>query len=391
MENTQENTAKKDVILVMAASFFFMFSVMFVTPLINGYALSLGASASFAGVIVGIMSFASLFVRPLAGNICDMVSKYRLSFLGGILIFVGIAGYCISPNSEWLLLFRLINGLGFVLCTVCMTTWLGVLVPRQHVGRAMGFYGLMNALDMAIAPAISIDVYRIIGFRASFVLAGIASVLMILVIQFVGNKAKPDANTTKKAHHFQIIQPNAFPVTLITALVSMPYFITQADIVTYVSQRHLAVHEGLYFIVYALVLLGLRIILRDYFDTTPFKTWFYAALVSMVGYLIVLTEMQNDWVMVLAAVLMAVGYGIIYSVLQATAMLLAPRSQQGLASSTFYMGIDLGMSIGPMLGGLISTYLPASDFYLVQLILVPLAWVVYAIYRKRLNSAILHH
>ena len=35
----------KDVILVMAASFFFMFSIMMVTPLINGFAQSLGTTA----------------------------------------------------------------------------------------------------------------------------------------------------------------------------------------------------------------------------------------------------------------------------------------------------------------------------------------------------------
>lgn len=100
----------KDVILVMAASFFFMFSVMFVTPLINGYAISLGASSSFAGFVVGIMSVASLFLRPIAGNITDIFSKYRLSLIGGILIAIGIIGYVITPNSELLLLFRLING-----------------------------------------------------------------------------------------------------------------------------------------------------------------------------------------------------------------------------------------------------------------------------------------
>ena len=153
----------KDVFLVMAASFFFMFSVMFITPLINGYAISLGASSSFAGFVVGIMSVASLFLRPIAGNITDIFSKYRLSLIGGILIAIGIIGYVITPNSELLLLFRLINGTGFVLCTVCMTTWLGALVPRSHVGQAMGFYGLMNALEFGIAPAIASDVYQTIG------------------------------------------------------------------------------------------------------------------------------------------------------------------------------------------------------------------------------------
>ena len=84
----------RDVILVMAASFFFMFSTMLVTPLINGYALTLGVSAVIAGIITGSMSVVSLFLRPIAGNITDRFSKYRLSCIAGVLIFIGVVGYC---------------------------------------------------------------------------------------------------------------------------------------------------------------------------------------------------------------------------------------------------------------------------------------------------------
>ncbi|MCF1783379.1 MFS transporter [Lactobacillus mulieris] len=381
----------KDVILVMAASFFFMFSVMFVTPLINGYAISLGASSSFAGFVVGIMSVASLFLRPIAGNITDIFSKYRLSLIGGILIAIGIIGYVITPNSELLLLFRLINGTGFVLCTVCMTTWLGALVPRSHVGQAMGFYGLMNALDMAIAPAIAIDVYHTIGYRNSFILAAVASILMIVVIQFVENHAMPKVRKNKPKKKFKLIQKNAFPVTILTALFAIPYFITQADIVTYAEQKHLDIHVGMYFVIYAIVLLVLRIVLKNFFDTVRFGVWLYAAAASMFFYLFMLAIMTNDLMMGLAAIGMTVGYGIIYSVLQSTALLLAPLEEQGLASSTFYMGIDLGMSFGPIIAGFIDTYLPIQYFYLVQLILVPLVLIVYFVYRKRLNGAIDQH
>ncbi len=52
----------------MAASFFFMFSTMFVNPVINGYAKELGASSAFAGIIVGIMSLAAMFLRPVECN-----------------------------------------------------------------------------------------------------------------------------------------------------------------------------------------------------------------------------------------------------------------------------------------------------------------------------------
>ncbi|KRL63416.1 MFS transporter [Lactobacillus psittaci] len=390
-KNQGKTVYTKDVILVMAASFFFMFSVMFVTPLINGYAISLGASSSFAGFVVGIMSVASLFLRPIAGNITDIFSKYRLSLIGGILIAIGIIGYVITPNSELLLLFRLINGTGFVLCTVCMTTWLGALVPRSHVGQAMGFYGLMNALDMAIAPAIAIDVYHTIGYRNSFILAAVASILMIIVIQFVENHALPKVKENKPKKKFKLIQKNAFPVTILTALFAIPYFITQADIVTYAEQKHLDIHVGMYFVIYAIVLLVLRIVLKNFFDTVRFGVWLYAAAASMFFYLFMLAIMTNDLMMGLAAIGMTVGYGIIYSVLQSTALLLAPLEEQGLASSTFYMGIDLGMSFGPIIAGFIDTYLPIQYFYLVQLILVPLVLIVYFVYRKQLNGAIDQH
>lgn len=375
----------------MAASFFFMFSTMFVNPLINGYAKELGASSAFAGIIVGIMSLAAMFLRPVAGNLTDKFSKYRLSFIGGALIFVGVMGYVLTPSSGWLLLFRLINGTGYVLCTVCMTTWLAFLVPRQHVGEAMGFYGLMNALAMALAPAVSINIYQKIGYRTSLVASAVSALLMIVAIQFVGDHALPKKRVRTQKKSFKIIQFNVLPVAILTTLFAIPYFVTQADIVTYVEQKHLTVAVGSYFLIYAVVLLIIRVGLKRYFDTVRFGVWFWLSLVSTAAYIILLAVMNNDWQMALAAALMATGYGIIYSVLQSTALLLAPIEEQGLASATFYLGLDIAMAFGPMISGVIDSALPIEWFYPVELVLVPLILVVYFIWRKRLNGAIDHH
>ena len=375
----------------MAASFFFMFSTMFVNPLINGYAKELGASSAFAGIVVGIMSLAAMFLRPVAGNLTDKFSKYRLSFIGGVLIFIGVMGYVLTPSSGWLLLFRLINGTGYVLCTVCMTTWLAFLVPRQHVGEAMGFYGLMNALAMALAPAVSINIYQKIGYRTSLLASAVSALLMIVAIQFVGDHALPKKRVRTQKKSFKIIQFNVLPVAILTTLFAIPYFVTQADIVTYVEQKHLTVAVGSYFLIYAVVLLIIRVGLKRYFDTVRFGVWFWLSLVSTAAYIILLAIMNNDWQMALAAALMASGYGIIYSVLQSTALLLAPIEEQGLASATFYLGLDIAMAFGPMISGVIDSALPIEWFYPVELVLVPLILVVYFIWRKRLNGAIDHH
>ncbi|WP_278950613.1 MFS transporter [Lactobacillus apis] len=385
----------KDVILVMAASFFFMFSTMFVNPLINGYAKSLGASSAFAGVIVGIMSIASMFLRPIAGNLTDKLSKYCLSLIGGILIMIGVIGYVIAPASNWLLIFRLINGAGFVLCTVCMSTWLAFLVPRAHVGQAMGFYGLMNALAMAVAPALAINVYQKTGYRLALIASAIAAFMMVIIIQFVGNRANPKKVTAKKkagsSHQFKIIQKNVLPIAMLTTLFAFPYFATQADLVTYAQERHLNVNVGSFFLIYAVVLLVIRIFLKNFFDTVKFGIWFWVSIGATLIYLLLLSTMKNNLMMALSAAFMAIGYGVIYSILQSTALLLAPISEQGLASSTFYLGLDIGMAFGPIIMGLISDLLPIKFFYPIQLLLLPLMLIVYWRYHTRLNGAINHH
>ena len=336
------------------------------------------------------MSFAAMFLRPIAGNLTDKFSKYQLSFIGGVLIFIGILGYIISPNGELLLLFRIINGTGFVLCTVCMTTWIAFLVPRQHVGAAMGLYGLMNALAMSIAPAISINLYKVIGYRETMMLPAAATLIMIIIIQFVGNRAVPSPRQKEKKQ-FKLISVNALPVALLTTCFGIPYFVTQADIVTYVAKMHMPVAVGSYFFIYAIVLLLIRTFLKNYFDTVRFGVWFWLSLVATAIYLVLLAYMNSNWMMALGAAGMAVGYGLIYSVLQSTALLLSTANEQGLGSSTFYLGLDIAMAFGPMLAGVVAKALPGRWFYLVQLIVVPLALIVYLVWRKRLNGAIDNH
>lgn len=381
-----------DVILVMAASFLFMFSVMFVTPLINGYALSLGADSILAGIITGSMSIVSIFLRPIAGNLVDLYSKYCLSLIGGILILIGVSGYWLVNTSGLLILFRLINGTGFVLATICMTTWLAFLVPRKFVGEAMGFYGLMNALAMAVAPLIAINSYKVIGYRYSMMIASLAAVIMLIMIKFVKNHAIPQNKLSlKNIKHIRIIQKDTIPVALLMLFFSIPYFATQADLVEYVAMRKLSVSVGYFFLIYALSLLIIRIWLKRFFDTIAFGFWFWLSLIAMIIFLISMAFMKNNFIMLIAAVALSIGYGVIYSINQTTALLLSPLDQQGLASSTVYLGLDLGMASAPILGGIIASTIPHFYFYPIMLIMVPFVLVIYFIYRKKLNGAIQNH
>jgi MFS family permease len=357
---------------------------MLINPLIVGFTHHIGASAMIAGSIAAIMNLTSLIFRPFAGQLTDRVSKFRLALSGGLLLLLAGLGYAFVTNVWLIALIRVVNGLGFALCSVCMATWLSGLLPRDRIGAGMGFYGMMNALGMAIAPALGIWMYQTFSYRWAFLCAAGFSATLVIVIQFITEHGQPQRQSTTKAQGLRLVQPKVVPVALIVMLLSIPYFTTQSYLVEYVAARHLHVAVGNFFLIYALILLGLRIGLKDYFDRLPFRVFLLAGSISSLVGMLGLTFMTNNWWLVLAATGLAGGYGVMYSVCQATALLVAPLNEQGLANSTFYIGMDTGMVLGPFIGGILYGSVPYQWFYPLLMLTLPLVGLVYLGFRHEL-------
>lgn len=384
--NSSKSLFTRDTVLILLGAFCYMSASMLMNPLIVGFTTSIGASALLAGLIAAAMNFVSLIFRPFAGEMTDRVSKYRLAFIGGALLLVAALGYAVAIAPWMVAIFRVLNGLGFALCSICMATWLSGLLPRNRVGTGMGYYGMMNALGMAVAPALGIFVYRQFGYRLAFSCAAIFSAALMILIQFTIDHGKPVTTKAKgRTGKIRIVQPRVVPIALIILILSIPYFATQSYIVEYVASRHLHVAAGNFFIIYAVILLALRLILKDYFDRVPFKYFLFVGIICNLVGMFGLYALYNNWMMLLAAFGLAGGYGLMYSVCQATALLLAPMDEQGLANSTFYIGMDSAMVLGPIIGGILFDFLPHSLFYPVLMLTLPLALLVYLIYRKQFS------
>ena len=125
------------------------------------------------------------------------------------------------------------------------------------------------------------------------------------------------------------------------------------------------------------MLIVLRLSLRNLFDKLPFHVFLIASALSELLAILFLTIMKNNTVMLLASCFLAGGYGIMSSVCQSTAILLAGKEKRGLANSTYYIGLDLGMTLGPVIGGALYGGLDIGWFYPVLMVTMPLAGVVY--------------
>jgi predicted MFS family arabinose efflux permease len=380
---------KHDITLILISSFFYMASPMLITPLIAGYSESLGASAAVMGLIGGLMNICSLFCRPFVGNLADQISKFKLSFFGALFITIACIGYILAWNPAVVVISRIINGVGFSCCSVCMSTWMSNLLPKDKIGSGMGMYGTMNALAMAAAPAIGVTMYQHLGYQAAFIIATGFSVAVIFLIQFVHDKGEPISLEKQvqpaSPQKIEILDKKALPLAMIIMLFAIPYCATQSFWVSYVSVQKLDVIVSLFFPVYAIILFILRLSLRNLFDKKPFSFFMTASSISAGVSMLLLSVMQNNIFMFLAAAFMAGGYGIMCSVCQSTAILLAGEEKRGLANSTYYIGLDSGMALGPIIGGMLYGNVDIHYFYPFLLATVPLGVLVYWLNRSKLS------
>ena len=372
---------KQDIILILIASFFYFSSPMLVTPLITGFTGELGASASLMGIVGGLMNLCSLLCRPFVGNLADKISKYKLSYIGGICMLAACLVYIFALRPALVVFARIVNGIGFACCSVCMSTWMSNMLPKEKIGSGMGVYGTMNALGMAIAPAIGVKTYQLFGYRTSFAIAAFFSLLIIIIIQFIQDKGNPQiipkAGEKKAIRIPPLYDKKVIPLAVIIMLFSIPYCATQSFLVSYNQMRQLDLAVSLFFPFYAIVLLAFRLSLRNLFDKAPFKIFLFASSLSAAAGILLLAFMKNNFEMLLAAAFMAGGYGIMCSVCQSTAILLAGEGKRGLANSTYYIGLDSGMALGPFIGGLLIDHIAIAEFYPCLLFTIPIVFSLY--------------
>lgn len=375
----------RDIVLILAASFLYMASPMLVTPLITGFSEHLGASAGVMGLVGGLTNLSTLIFQPFSGNLADRISKYRLSTIGTLFLVIACVGYAVSVRPSMILAFRIINGLGFACCSVCFSTWMSILLPKDKIGFGMGLYGMMNALGMAIAPAIGVALYQRFGYRVAFAAAAAFAALSSLVIQFTKDKGVPVYKQDCIEKKFRLVDRNVIPVALVIMSFTIPYCATQSFLVRYVETQNLPVTVGLFFTIYAAALLILRLIFRNLFDRGSFLMFMSFSTVCSLLSMLFLFLMKSNFGMAAAAVFMAGSYGIMCTVSQSVAVLLADPENRGLANSTYYLGLNSGMALGPIIGGMLYGSIPIQLFYPALMFTAPLGFLLYFGSRKLLN------
>lgn len=369
----------RDVVLLMAAAFFYMCCSNSVAPIVAGYAESIGASSFWMGLISSLTTATAVVCRPVTGNLADKMDKRPLVVAGCLMMVAASAGYVLFPHVWCVAVLRVLHGTGYACCSIGMSTWLTLLLPPDRLASGVGAYGTVNALAMALAPVMGIRLKEFSGYRSSFLAAGFSALICILLVHLIGNCGAPVSSGKKRAESAvrRLVVPGAVPIAIALAIITIPYTANKSFLVSYVDRAQLEIAPDLFFSFYAVILVVLRMALRKQYDRVPYPRFLVLCTISMLGSMAALYWMRGYVLMLMGAVLMAAGYGIMYSVSQSAAASAAPPEQRGLAMGTYYLGLDIGSAVGPIIGGMLYGNVELQMFYPLLGVIGALCFVMY--------------
>ena len=120
----------------------------------------------------------------LAGRLGDLYGQRRV-LLTGLALFTLASALCAgAPGLGWLVAARALQGLAAAILMSLPLSMAKGLVPKARLGTVMGLMGTMSAIGTALGPSLGGVVIGALGWRAAFVLLGLAGLgLWVLALR----------------------------------------------------------------------------------------------------------------------------------------------------------------------------------------------------------------
>jgi MFS family permease len=379
----KEKLWTKDFVSASIVNFVLMLSMYLLLVTMATFAVkTYDASISLAGLVASIFVIGSLIGRLYAGRkIAETGSKKML--ITGIIIFIVLTFlYFIPTNIYLLILLRLLQGIGLGLATTATGTIVAQVIPSSRNGEGIGYFSMSVVLATAIGPLIGVGLVEMSGYTSVFLFSlimGIGSLLLSLPLKVPAiveqeQTADTESKGFKISNYFEL---KAIPVAFSMFVAAFAYSGILSFITGYAEEINLVEAGSFYFLVYAIIILLSRPFTGPLMDRRGGNSVAYPGLVLFAIGMLLLSQANNSWIFLLAAAIIGLGYGNFQSTAQAIAIKVTPPHRMGLATSTYFIALDLGLGVGPFLLGYLVPVSGYRGMYLALVGLIAIGIVVY--------------
>ncbi|MGM9943850.1 MAG: MFS transporter [Lysinibacillus sp.] len=377
----KEKIWTKDFIVIAIINFIVttIFYLLMVT--IGQYAMTnYQVSVSVAGIVTGIFIIGSIGGRIISTQIMLTFGSRRTMFIGLIFLCITTAAYLL-PMSLWVLIVnRALQGLACGIAGTAVGTLVAQTLPQSRKGEGIGYYSLGAIIATAIGPFLGIVLSQLSkDFTLIFIVNVVLAFLCLVVGALLTKQDKPQAVTKKGFTVTDYIEVTILPLAIIALLAGFSYSGVMSFLSMYTIEIGLIQAGSYFFLIYAVTIIVTRPFSGKIFDRKGPNNIIYPSLVIFAAGMFVFSTAQTAGMLLLAALLIGLGFGNFNSVAQALAIKQVSYERLGLATSTYFIFFDFGLGFGPYFLGLLERQIGYRGVFLAMVGVIILCLVLYHI------------
>lgn len=351
----------RDFIVISAVHFFIslIFYILLVT--IAAYALTVfSVSIGQAGLIIGVFIIGALVGRLLIGRTIYSTGIKRTLVIGLLFFTVANLLYLLHFGMTFLLLSRFFHGIAIGVVSTAAGAIVAQILPDKRKGEGISYYSMSKTLAAAVGPFIGLLLSQHVSYQVIFIVCFALGVVCLTTTIFLHpaelkltiNKAEREA---VKITDF--IEPRVLSISIITLAISFSYASVLSFIDIYTTEIKLQRAAPYFFLVYAVTVLISRPLTGLLMDRQGANIVMYPAFVLFSAGMFLLSMANSSTSLLVASILIGLGFGNMQSCTQAIAITLTPSHRLAHATSTYFIFVEIGLGFGPyVIGGIISLF-----------------------------------
>ncbi len=339
--------------------------IMVVLPL---YLDNLGKDPSVLGTATSLSALAAMLMRPFGGILSDKWSKKRVLILGAFVMILGMVGINMIPITFAIIAIRFFQGFGISGATTAQMAIAADVLPRTKLKRGMSYFGITSVLAAALGPVIGIELIVGDNYTWSWMGAVLIFGLAIIIVSTISYEIKEESPVRAGDKNYEgsifwrFYEKKAFMPSMVQLIIMTG----NAMIVFLPSYGRLIGIDnvGLFYTIQAVTMFIANLAVGQVIDRVknPLRLLIPGLCIFSLA-LFMLFIAEGPVLFFLAAVLYGTGFGTNMATMNVVIMSFAPYDRRGAASSTFLSSIDLGFSIGSLMGGVVIGAFGYKVFY----------------------------
>ena len=314
-----------------------------------------------------------MFGRLLSGGWSDRVNRKTLLLTALGMITAAFVLFCFAHTLPLLFAAKILQGIGSgvistVLCTVAFDT-----LPPELLGSGIGVFSLASSLAQCVAPSIGTALAHAGMYRTLFLSAALVAALSFLVLMLIPVPLTPRAIQWAEAKKNGTLKKRGFHISDYLCREAMPAAmlllmngVIHAAIMNYLSICGLS--RGInsiatFFVINSVVLIASRPLLGKFADHKPLSWLLLPGYALMAASCVLIATAQSMPPVLIAAVCYGLGFGATQCAGQLAAIRSVGLDRRNVANSTYYVGGDVGLTLGAYIDGALAASVGYAVMY----------------------------